>query len=176
MKSFWLACSASALLVMGMLAGCAPKPGASAPVEKVAAVDTQAVASEVRAAIKTQIDAYAARDPVKAASIAADDMLGMFHGEPNVVGKDGVLAQATAQMSDPALKLEVSDETVDVAASGDVAIYHATYHFTFTNPANKQLAVEVGNWVAVFTRQPNGSMKMSKDMVLDMPPPEASGD
>ena len=74
-------------------------------------------------------------------------------------------------MTDPALKLEVSDETVDVAASGDMAVYHAIYRFTFTNPATKQPAVEVGNWVAVFTRQPDGTMKMRKDMVLDMPPP-----
>lgn len=160
-----------ACLALCMVAGCDPGTNARAPADRAAAVDPHAVASEVKAAIKTQVDAYAARDPVKAASIASQDMLGMFHGEPNVVGKDAVLSQIKEQMSDPALKLEVSDETVDVAASGELAVYHATYHFTFTNPANKRPMVEVGNWVAVFTRQPDGSMKMSKDMVLDMPAP-----
>jgi ketosteroid isomerase-like protein len=171
MKLFRVANAVSACLALCVLTGCGPGTNASAPADKAAAVDLRAVAAEVKAAIKTQVDAYAARDPVKAASIASADMLGMFHGEPNVVGKDAVLGQIREQMSDPALKLEVSDETVDVAASGELAVYHAIYHFTFTNPADKQPMVEVGNWVAVFTRQPDGAMKMSKDMVLDMPAP-----
>ena len=61
----------------------------------------------------------------------------------------------------------VSDETVDVAASGDLAVHHAAYRFTFTNPATKQPATEAGNWVAVFKRQPDGAMKMSKDIIAD---------
>ncbi len=75
-------------------------------------------------------------------------------------------------MSDPALKLEVSNEAVDVAKSGDMAVYRATYHFTYTDPATRKPAVETGNWVAVFTRQPDGTMKMLRDMVLDLPKPE----
>jgi len=150
-----------------LLAGCgdgkAPQAGTSA------AIDRQAVAAEVKAAIRTQIEAYAARDPEKAASIAAPDMLGMFHGEKNNVGRDAVLAQIKAQMADPAVKLEATDETVDVAEAGDMAVYRATYRFTFTNPTTGQPAVETGNWVAVFKRQADGTMKLSTDMVLDLP-------
>lgn len=154
---------------LALLQGCNTGTSVSQDYDRAAAADKQVITAEVKAAIKTQLDGYAAHDPAKAASIAADDMLGMFHGEPNVQGHDAVLAQITAQMADPALKLTVSDETVDVAASGDMAIYHATYRFTFTNPETKQPAVETGNWVAVFTRQPDGKMKMHKDMVLDLP-------
>lgn len=50
-------------------------------------VDAAPVAAQVKAAIKTQLDAYAARDVAKAASILADDTIGHFHGAPNVVGK-----------------------------------------------------------------------------------------
>ncbi len=157
----------AALSLVLVLAACS----ADAP----AAVDRAAVAAEVKAAIRTQIDAYAARDPQKAISIASPDMLGMFHGEANNVGRDAVLAQIKAQMADPAVKLEASDETVDVAASGVMAVYRAVYRFTFTNPATGQPAVETGNWVAVFTRQADGSMKLSKDMVLDLPPAPAAG-
>lgn len=157
----------AALSLVLVLAACS----ADAP----AAVDHAAVAAEVKAAIRTQIDAYAARDPQKAISIASPDMLGMFHGEANNVGRDAVLAQIKAQMADPAVKLEASDETVDVAASGDMAVYRAVYRFTFTNPATGQPAVETGNWVAVFNRQADGSMKLSKDMVLDLPPAPAAG-
>jgi ketosteroid isomerase-like protein len=152
----------AAVLVTVLLAGCG---SGSAP----ATVDREAVAAEVKAAIRTQIDAYGARDPVKAASIVAPDMLGMFHGAPNSVGRAAVLAQMKAQMADPAVKLEASEETVDVAAAGDMAVYRAVYRFTFTNPATGKPAVETGNWVAVFTRQADGSMKLSKDMVLDLP-------
>ena len=155
------------LLTLLALAGCASG-------KRQASVDQQAVAAEVKAAIRTQIDAYSARDPEKAISIAAPDMLGMMHGAPNNVGRDAVLAQIRVQMDDPALKLEASDETVDVAASGDMAVYRAPYRFTFTNPATGQPATETGNWVAVFTRQPDGRMKLSKDMVLDLPPAPAS--
>jgi ketosteroid isomerase-like protein len=162
-----LVCSA-ALVVAGC--GTAGTTGSTT----LPAADRGKVAAEVKAAIKTQVDAYAARDAAAAASIAATDMLGMFHGEANVVGKQAVLGQIKAQMADPALKLSVSDETVDVAASGDLAVYRATYHFTYTSPATKGPSTEAGNWVAVFSRQSDGTMKMSKDMVLDMPAP-ASG-
>lgn len=167
-RSLKIAGAVSPLLASLVLAGCSAGAGPAAT------VDRQAVAAEVKAAIKTQLDAYAARDPEKAISIAAPDMLGMFHGEPNNVGRDAVFAQIKAQMADPAVRLEASDETVDVAASGDLAVYRAVYRFTFTNPATGQPAVETGNWVAVFARQADGSMKLSKDMVLDLPSAPAS--
>lgn len=95
----------------------------------------------------------------------------LFHGEPNIVGKAAVEHTIKAQVANPSVKLEVSKETVDVAASGDLAVYHATYRFTFTNPKTNQPAIEVGNWVAIFRRQPDGIMRMSKDIVADMPLP-----
>ncbi|WP_193743293.1 nuclear transport factor 2 family protein [Sandarakinorhabdus sp. AAP62] len=166
--------AASPLLAIMLLAGCNAGAGKAPQAEARITVDRQAVAAEVKAAIGTQIEAYAARDPVKAASIAAPDMLGMMHGAPNNVGRDAVLAQIKAQMADPALKLEASDETVDVAEAGDMAIYQAIYRFTFTNPATGQPSVETGNWVAVFKRQADGTMKLSKDMVLDLPAASAA--
>lgn len=153
-----------ACVVMTVTAGCSD---GAPPSRASAAPDPVEVAAEVKAAIKAQVDAYAARDPAKAASILAPDLVVMFHGEANVAGLEQNTTALKAQMSDPAIKLEVSDETVDVAASGDLAVYHATYRFTFTNPATKQPATEVGNWVAVFKRQPDGTLKMSKDIISD---------
>jgi ketosteroid isomerase-like protein len=135
---------------------------------------TDAVASEVKAAIKTQIEAYAARDQAKAASILTPDIKTYFHGEPNVVGTAAANEAIQAQLALPDVKLEVSGETVDVAASGDLAVYHATYRFSFTNPANNQPFVEVGNWVAIFKRQPDGVMRMSTDIIADTPMPTST--
>lgn len=151
-----------------IMAGCS-NPPPSGPAS--AAPEPAKVVAEVKDAIKTQVDAYAARDAGKAARIAAPDLVTMFHGEANVVGLEPNMVVMKAQMSDPALKLEVSDETVEVAASGDLAVYHAIYRFTFTNPATKQPATEVGNWVAVFKRQADGAMKMSRDIIADTPAP-----
>ena len=148
-----------------LLAGCSKPetPAASA------APDPAKVEAEVKAAIRTQVEAYAAKDHAKAASIAADDLVTMFHGAPNVVGKAPNMEVMKGQMADPAVKLEVSDESVDVAASGDLAVYRASYRFTFTDPATKKPASETGNWVAVFQRQADGSMKMSQDIIADTP-------
>ncbi len=150
-------------LVSSLILSACAQSGSQQPADPVK------VMAEVKAAIRTQVDAYAARDAAKAASIIAPDMIGMFHGEPNSSGPTASLEQIKGQMTDPALKLEVSNEAVDVAKAGDMAVYRATYHFTYTNPATHEPAVETGNWVAVFTRQPDGVMKMSRDMVLDTP-------
>lgn len=157
---------ALAMGAIALVSGCSASSG---PTDKPTAVDTGKVADEVKAAIKWQVDAYAARDPVKAASIMAPDLLGMFHGEANKIGKEAGEAAMKAQMTLPDMTLAVSNETVDVASSGDLAVYHAIYRFTFTNPETKQPFVESGNWVAVFTRQPDGTMKMTKDIVADTP-------
>jgi ketosteroid isomerase-like protein len=146
-----------------------PAPAPAAPPPATPPVDTAAVAAQVKAAIKTQVDAYAARDVATAASILADDVVAHFHGAPNVVGKTAAMAGMKEQMADPELKLAVAGESVDVAAAGDIAVYHATYTFTFTNPATKKAGSETGNWIAVFKRQADGTMKLSRDMVLDMP-------
>ena len=132
--------------------------------------DPAKVADEVKAVIHTQVEAYAARDPAKAASIMAPDVLGMFHGESNTKGKEASAASMRAQMADPLMKLDVTEESVDVASSGDLAVYHATYHFTYTDPATKGPAIETGNWVAVLKRQGDGTMKMIKDIVADSRP------
>lgn len=161
MKSMGFASLPLACLVAIGVAGCSP----TAP----ATPSSDAVAAEVKAAIHTQIEAYAARDQAKAASILAPDIKTFFHGEPNVVGAEAANAALQAQLALPDVKLEVSDETVDVAASGDLAVYHATYRFSFTNPETSQPFVEVGNWVGIFKRQPDGAMRLSTDIIADMP-------
>ncbi len=128
------------------------------------------VTAEVKAAIHTQVQAYVSRDEAKAAIVLAPDIKTFFHGEPNVVGMAAAKAAIQAQLALPDVKLEVSDETVDVAGSGELAIYHATYRFSFTDPRTKKPFVEVGNWVAIFKRQPDGVMRLSTDIVADTPP------
>ena len=152
-------------LVMLGLAACSSQ--ASVP----ATPSSDVVAAEVKAAIQTQVQAYVSKDQAKAASILSPDTKTFFHGEPNVIGIAAAKAAIQAQFALPDVKLEVSNETVDVAASGDMATYHATYRFSFTDPETRKPFVEVGNWVAIFKRPPDGVMRLSTDIVADMPPP-----
>lgn len=155
-------------LMMTGMGECSSQP-------EVAAVPyADVVNTEVKAAIQTQVQAYASRDPAKAASILAPDIKTFFHGEPNVVGTAAAKAAIQAQLALPDVKLEVSDESVDVAASGDLATYHSTYRFSFTNPETREPFVEVGNWVAIFKRQPDGVIRLSTDIIADTPPSASS--
>ena len=146
-----------------LLAGCGAKPA-----------DREAVAAEVKAAIRTQIDGYAKRDLDQIIGVMAPDYVWINHGQPDVRGEAKVRAAIGAQLSDPALALIVADETVDVAAAGDLAVYHATYRYTYTDTATRRAATELGNWVAVFRRQTDGTMKLSRDVIVDLPAPTAT--
>ncbi len=137
-------------------------------------IDTAAVASEVKSDMQTMVAAFNAHDAEGAVALDGPDFVGMFHGMANVVGADQDLAVTKEQTADPAAKVTVSAEQVDVADAGDMALYTASYVFDFTNPATKKPATEYGNWVLVFKRQPDGSMKLYRSVVSDTPAPAAA--
>jgi ketosteroid isomerase-like protein len=93
----------------------------------------------------------------------------MFHGMANAIGPAGDMAITKQQLADPAAKVVVSDESVDVAASGDLAVYRATYAFTYTDPKTKTPTTEHGNWLIGYRRQADGALKVSWDVVSDTP-------
>lgn len=133
-----------------------------------AALNVAKVADEVKAAIAVQIQAYATRDLDAMLSVMAPDYVWITYGQPNASG-DAVRTGVAAQFADPALKLTVADETVDVAQAGDMAVYHSTYTYTYTDAATKAPVTEPGNWVAIFKRQPDGTMKLARDLIVALP-------
>lgn len=144
---------------LALLAGCNTAPAA----------DSAKVGDEVKANMTEMVAAFAARDADKAVSWDAPDFVGMFHGTPNVSGKEGDLALTKQQVADPAMKFSVSDEKIDVAASGDLAVWRATYSYSYTDPVTKQPKTEVGNWVVGWKRQADGTMKEAWGVVSDTP-------
>ncbi len=132
--------------------------------------DSSATSAEVRALIKTHIDGFLARDPVKATSIDAPDFVGIFHGAPNTVGVAQDLSASKEMVADPALKLVVDNEHLDVAQSGDMATWRSTYRYTYTDPKTNQPRVELGNFLIGFKRQSDGKMKAVWSVVSDTPP------
>ena len=135
------------------------------------AVDPAAVEAEVKAAIRTQVDAYAARNLDRMMSVMAPNYIWINHGQPNMTGEARVRAAISAQFADPALALSVAEEAVDVSSAGDMAVYRAIYRYTYTDPATRRPTTETGNWVAVFQRQGDGTMKLTRDVIVNLPAP-----
>jgi ketosteroid isomerase-like protein len=161
----------SAALAVGAalsLAACqqpAPPPAAAA------AVDTAKIADAVKADAQQLVADFNAKDAVKATAHDAPDYVGMFHGAPNVVGPAQDLELTKQQVADPAVDLKVSDESVDVAKAGDMAVYRSTYAYSFTDPKTKRPTTETGNWLLGYKAQPDGSWKIAWGVVSDTPAP-----
>jgi len=156
-------------LALGAMAASCNKPEAAKP-----AADMGKIAAAVKADANQLVSNFNAHDAVKAVSHDADGILIMFHGAPNATGKDADLATTRQQLADPAAKLALSNESVDVAASGDLAVYRATYAFTYTDPKTKKPITENGNWLVGYKPQADGSWKIVWDVVSDTGPSPAA--
>ncbi len=154
---------AAAALALLPLAGCHllghHKPGA----------DTAKIADAVKADVHKLLAEYNAHDADKAASHDSPGYVSMFHGTTNGVGPEADAAEMKRQMADPAVKFEASNETVDVARSGDLAVYRATYAFTYTDPKTHSPTTERGNWIAAYHPQADGTLKLIWSIGADTP-------
>jgi hypothetical protein len=82
------------------------------------AVDTAKIADAVKADVTQLIADYNAHDAVKTASHDADGAVVMFHGQPNTIAS----ASKPPAPIDPSVTVTVANESVDVPASGDMAV------------------------------------------------------
>ena len=137
------------------------------------AVDTAKVADAVKADAHLVVQQFNAREVDKGVAHDAPNYVGMFHGMPNVNGPAEDLAATKQQASDPAANLSVSNEVVDVAASGEMAVYRATYAYTLTDPATSKPMIEQGNWLLGYKIQPDGSWKVTWGVASDTGPAKA---
>jgi ketosteroid isomerase-like protein len=167
MNIFKIAPVAAPLLLAVALSACT-KPDAAKP-----AVDTAKISDAVKADANALAAALNARDADKAVSHDAPQIVAMFHGAPNMNSAAEDLALTKQQVADPAFKLTVSNETVDVAQAGDMAVYRASYVATLTGP-DKKLVTENGNWILQYKPQSDGSWKVALSVVSDTPPPASA--
>ena len=152
------------------LAACNSAPPAAPAAPPVApSVDTGKIADAVRTDLAQLMTELNARDLDKAVGHDSADMVGMFHGMPNVVGPAADKAMTEQMLKDPAFHLAVSGETVDVAAAGDMAVYRATYTVTVTDPKSKKPVVENGNWLVGY-KLVEGAWKIAWNVVSDTGP------
>ena len=135
-------------------------------------VDTANIAAALRADEAAWGAAYAARDAAKVVGYYSTDAISMFEQTPNVVGKAAMLAGLTKDMAvpDSAFTFSLATVSVDVAASGEMAVTHGTYKITFTDPKTKKPGSSSGNYVNLFKVQAVGTWKIALGIVAsDVP-------
>lgn len=113
-----------------------------------------------------------AHDAVKTTAYDAANIVSMECGSPAILGveadREGF---RTGFAHDASWKVSLIDETVDVARSGELAVYRGTYNED--NSGAGGLTTHKTNFIAEFKRQVDGSWKMVWYIVANMEPSHA---
>ena len=168
MTRFQLAGPALATLMAAALCAC----NQTSPVKPAA--DTTMVADAVKADVAQLVVDLNAHDSARAASHDAPDVVGIFHGAPNVVGPAADQANNQQAAGDPNWHVTLVDQAVDVPASGEMAIYRSTYDNTFTDSKTKKPTILRVNYLAGYKKQADGSWKIAWYVVSDTGPAPAT--
>jgi ketosteroid isomerase-like protein len=160
---------ATMAMLMAALVGACGRPESAKP-----AVDTGKIADAVKADEAQLLADFNAHDAAKVASHDAPDVVQMAHGGPNLVGPAADLAaDQKGFVDDPSQHFAIANESVDVAASGEMAVYRSTYVYNFVDPKTKKPVTETGNYLAGYRLQPDGSWKIAWSIIADTAPPPA---
>jgi ketosteroid isomerase-like protein len=129
------------------------------------------VAAEVLEAAHALINDYNTGNAAAAAAYDAPDYVGVFHGTPNTMGPAADEAGMKAAMATSKVHWEIGKFNLTIAESRDLAIFEAPYTLTVARADGTLLSRENGTWIAIFRRQPDGSMKLWRSIGSDTPPP-----
>jgi ketosteroid isomerase-like protein len=154
--------SAVLLVVTATLSGCTGRAG------------NARFADEVRRQALGVVAAYNAQDAHAAAAYDEPDYVGIYHGSPNVVGPAADEAAMKSQVAAGKVEWKLGDPKVTVSKGDDIGIFEAPYTFLVTNP-DKSVTRETGNWIAIFRRQDDGSLKLWRSIASDTPSSKPAG-
>jgi ketosteroid isomerase-like protein len=131
----------------------------SAPLTAAVPVDTAVVAETIKADVAKLVAGINAHDAVQATAYDAPNIVSMQCGSPPTVGAETDReAFKTGFASDPLWKVSLIDETVDVASSGDLAVYRGTYN---EDHGHAGVLMTHGTiFMAEFKRQSDGAWRM----------------
>ncbi len=126
---------------------------------KSMANDQSAIAETIKGAVAQVVAGINAHDPIKTTAYDAPDIVSMECGNPSTVGieadREGF---RQGFQHDPLWKVSLIGETVDVTASGDLAVYRGTYNED--NGSDGVLMTHKTNFIAEFKRQSDRSWRM----------------
>lgn len=130
-------------------------------------VDKAAIAQTIKSDVAQLVAGLNAHDADKTTAYDAPDIISIECGSPPAVGieadRDGF---KTGFAHDPLWKVSLIEETVDVASSGDLAVYRGTYHEDHGRAG--VLVTHKTNFIAEFKRQSDGSWKIAWYSVTNM--------
>jgi ketosteroid isomerase-like protein len=135
----------------------------AAPVQAGPAADAR-IAATIRADVAQLVAGINAHDPARATMFDAPDIISMEAGRPPSIGaaadRQGL---AMAFQYTPSWHVRLIDETVDVAASGDMAVYRGTY---WQDSANEGRAMtQRVNFIAGFHKGRDGGWRVAWSVV-----------
>lgn len=145
-----------ACLSVALLAGCGPVG--------VKRVDTAKVVDAIKADEVRWNSDYLSGDAAKVVAHYAPDAVVMSPGYPAAVGTAAIKAANEQGFTDPKYRLTFASDTVDVAASGDLAASHGSYTETTTNPKTGEAVTATGSYVTVYKPDATGVWKAVWDI------------
>ena len=132
-----------------------------------ASADRTLIAKTIKKEVAQLVAGLNAHDPVKTTAYDAQDVISMECGSPPTVGIDADREGFRAGFAnDPLWRVSLIDETIDVASSGDLAVYRGTYHEN--NGHQGVLMTHKTNFIAEFKKQPDESWKIAWYSVSNM--------
>lgn len=161
----------SAIFVFVVLAfvACAPPPAEEVVVEEPDT--TEADIEAIRQVDDRMVEATNSGDIEAWLAVYTEDTVVMPPNEPVVVGRDAVRAWAQ-QMFDQ-LDMEDTVSIQEIQVAGDWAFMRATYNFRTTPKAGGESMEVTGKYLAIFSRQPDGSWRLARLVWnTDNPPPQ----
>ena len=130
-------------------------------------VDTAAIAETIKADVAQVVSGLNAHDAVRTTAYDAPNIISMECGSPSTIGveadREGF---KTGFAHDPLWRVSLIEETVDVASSGDLAVYRGIYNED--NSRAGVLMTHKTNFIAEFKRQSDGSWRIAWYSVSNM--------
>jgi ketosteroid isomerase-like protein len=140
-----------------LLLACAAVGAASSTATK--SVDTTAIAETIKVDVAQLVAGLNAHDAVKTTAFDAPNIISMECGSPSTVGAEADREGFKMGFAhDPMWKVSLIDETVDVASSGELAVYRGTYNED--NSRAGVLMTHKANFIAEFRREIDGSWRI----------------
>ena len=124
-----------------------------------ASADSAAIAKTIKADVAQLVAGLNAHDVDKTTTFDSPNVVSMECGSPSTVGIESDREGFNDGFAhDPLWRVSLIDETVDVASSGDLAVYRGTYNED--NGHAGVLMTHRTNFIAEFMRQSDGSWKI----------------
>lgn len=151
-----------------VMAACSPPPKVEAPASAPASVvDTSAIVATIQSGEARWGKEYEARDAQAVGAHYAPDAVFMPLDAPPFRGREALIAAMKKAPEDKDYTMVFVPESVDVAASGDLAVSIGSFEQHRSLPAK---VVKTGTYLVSYRRQPDGAWLVTAlSSTLDAP-------